>query len=599
MTAVLLVAATSAMMWNLSEPSNDIGTETLHLNVAPPENETLAPEIEPSIALSPDGSLLAFRARHEGETRLYLRELGAFDPKPVPESEGAHTPFFSPDGEWLGFIDNGTVWKVRVSGGLRTRVGDAPSISPSSPGAAWGGDSIVFPAGSAGLMRVSDTGGAPEPLTVPDSVRGEVSHFSPQFLPGEQHVLFSIRMLDQSSRLAVLSLQTGRWDWLDTAVVSAGAQYVPTGHLVFEQGGGLYAAPFDPSSLIVSGTSVLVAEDVFHHAVAGSAVAQFAVSQEGNLAYVSGMPSGWRLVSVHEDAVALDPFGAIRRTADAPLPLTQTGRQYSYPRVSPDGRQLAVNIDETRSDIYVVDVDRGTERQLTRLGDNTLPAWMDNSRVSFASRRPGSESWDIYSRPADESAPSESLLTAEGTQVPSDWTPDGRTMVFYSLGNTTARDIWMWQDGKADMLDGTASNERAATFSPTAEWLAYVEDSRGQDEVYVKRFPTGARELASTNGGSEPVWSPNGRELFFRSENRLMSVTIQSDDPLRLTEPRIAIEDMGSYVPAPPQVGRANYDVLPDGETFVMIQRDQLGSPPRLRVVQNWIEKLTPLVPDP
>ena len=351
---------------------------------------------------------------------------------------------------------------------------------------------------------------------------------------------------------------------------------------MYSRGGGLYAIPFDPERRTFGSAPVQVLEDLLELTVVGVPVTQFAASNEGTLAFVSGTPPTWRLVAVDRDG-------------GASVRLTDAARRYQYPTVSPDGRRVAVNIDETRSHVYVVDVDRGVLRSLTSVGTNTLPTWVDSEVLSFASRR-GAGSWGIYSRPSDESTAAAALLATERAQLPTGWSSDGRLLALYELNDDTARDIWVWRasDGALDLVVGTEANERAATFSPDGEWLAYISDDSGQDEVYVQRFPgPGGREVVSTEGGREPVWSTQGLELFFRSGSRLMSVEIESG---RIPLPRTVL-DASNYVRSAPQVGLPAYDVFPDGRTFVMIQHEQLGPAPRLRVIINWFEELTRLVP--
>ena len=323
-------------------------------------------------------------------------------------------------------------------------------------------------------------------------------------------------------------------------------------------------------------TPVQVADDLLELVVAGVPVTQFTVSSEGTLAFVSGTAPAWRLVSVN-------------REGGTPIRLTEAARRYRYPTVSPDGQQVAVRIDETRSDIYVVDGERRVLRQLTRIVTNTLPSWVDADVLSFSSRRQGTESWDIFSRPSDERTPAEPLLTADRAQLPTGWSRDGGALAYYELNNETGRDIWIWRVGEdeTDLVVGTDSNERGAKFAPDGEWLAYVSDELGQDDVYVQPYPgPGGREVVSIDGGREPVWSPRGRELFFRSGSRLMSVEVGGSE--RITPPRLVLVlNVGNYVSAAPEVGLPNYDVFPDGRTFVMVQREQLGPAPQLRIVLN------------
>jgi len=434
-------------------------------------------------------------------------------------------------------------------------------------------------------MRVSESGGEPTPLTTPDANRSEVTHVEPQFLPGGKELLFSIRTEDGGWRVAVLSLASGLWDWLPALADDiAGARYVSTGHLVYAQAGSLSAIPVDLSRRSFTGPPQPLSESVYTRTVADATVAQFAISDNGLLAYVAGRPPDWTLVSVRND-------GQERPIGDA-------AHLYRYPRVSPDGNSIAVSIEEKRTDVYLVDARVGRLRQLTDTGSNTQASWTrDGQRVTFASRRRGSSGWDIYSMPADGSADAERLIAREGGQFPTSWSKTGAArLVFYELGNKSARDIWMWfaGDKRAEPVVVTPANERGATFSPDGRFLAYVSNlnANERDEIYVQQYPgPGRREVVSSGGGTEPVWSPNGLELFYRNNNRLFAVTVHTEPRITADPPRVLMT--GPYV-ASPMTGLPNYDVFPDGRTFVMVRSAR--SEMHLHVIEHWAEELNRLV---
>ena len=465
----------------------------------------------------PQDATLIFHEQADGRKvarlpggKVVLVDLNAIDR--IRDGEAWYVkPFFSPDGRWVGFLSNGRIFKAPVDGGPPILVASAPSLSPTSPGATWGADgSIVFAAGAAGLMRVADSGGTPEVLTTPDVSRGEVTHISPQFI-GDGQVLFSIRTNDDQWRVGVLSRATGKWEWFPRLGRIAGATYVEEGrHLVYAQAGKLYAVPVDLSRRTFTGAGVPLPEAVYTHVIGGSMLAQFAISRTGVLAFLSGEPPEWTLVRVDRQRTE-------RRISDEP-------HAFRYPRFSPDGHLVAVTIEEERSDVYLVDVDRGTVRKLTKDGGTTTPTWTRNGRlVIFSWLQPGSDSYDVYSIPIDESAPPKLLLTRPGGQFVSGWTPKGDALTFYELTNKTARDIWTWSVATqtATLITATQANERSASFSPDGGWLAYVSNESERDRVYVQRYPgPGGREVVSPPGGTEPVWSPTTRELFYRLGKR-------------------------------------------------------------------------------
>jgi Tol biopolymer transport system component/tRNA A-37 threonylcarbamoyl transferase component Bud32 len=579
-TAVGLAAVANVAVWRMMTAASRVDMPPIRSDLAIPSGQSLAPELHPSLAISPDGRRIVFRTQAAAVTNLYVRDIDAFEAQLIRGTEGAHTPFFSPDGQWIGFLGNGKVHRVPITGGPPQLVCEAPSISPGGPGATWGSDgTIVFAAGVAGLMRVPASGGTPEVLTVPDASRGEVNHISPQFLPGGRELFFTIRTADDGWRMAVLSMETGRWEWLPSVGNVAGARYVTTGHIVYSQAGGLFMVPFDMKRRLFTGLLVPLAESVYSQTVSDAAMAQFAVSDNGVLAYLSGSPPDHTLVAVNRKG--------------EPRPIVDDVHTYRYPRFSPDGHHLAVTFEEERADVYIVDVARGTLRGLTKTGSNITPEWTpDGQRIAFASRRVGSNSYDIYSAPLDESADPQLLLSRAGAQFPNTWMPHDGIIAFHEFGTKTSRDIWTWsiREKVAAPFLTTPANERGAAFSPNGRWLAYVSNELGQDNVYVQRYPgPGGREVVSLGGGAEPVWSPDGDELFYRKRNQLLSVKIVLEPRFSVAAPTVLFE--GPFVPGPTEAGIPNYDVAPDGSSFVMV-RSVINSATHLLVVQNWFEEL-------
>ena len=574
--AVVVAILTSGAMFlrTATRPERDSPLE--RWDVALPTGHSLAAELVPSLALSSDGNHLVYRAQSGTGTQLYVRHLDQFEARLIQGSVDAHTPFFAPDGQSIGFMANARIFRVPTDGGPPEVICDAPSLTPGSPGATWGPDgTIVFAAGTSGLMYVSSAGGIPETLTMPDSARGEVTHISPQFLPGGKELLFTIRTVEEGWRLAILSMMSRQWQWLPPIGEVGSAKYVPSGHILYAQSGRLHAIPVNLAGREFTGPSFGLSEEVYTRVVTDALLAEFAVADTGIIAFVSGRPPDWTLVSVGMDGRTVSPL------ADAP-------HMYRYPRFSPDGLRVAVTVEEERTDLYIAD-DRGSLRKLTNSGNNITPTWHPSGRlVTFGSRRAGSLGFDIYSAPIDESAEAERIVSRPGTQVPSGWSPRGDALAFYELGNQTARDVWIWsaREPSGRPLLSTRANERAATFSPNGNWLTYVSNETGLDEVYVQRYPgPGGKEIVSRGGGTEPVWSPNGRELFYRNKGQMMVVTLRTDSGLVADTPRVLFQD--HYVTAPSETGRPNYDVSPDGQRFVMV-RSSDQSPTHLHVVHNW-----------
>jgi len=580
--ATLVVVVLTA--WGASNGGpGDPATGTVEASVTLPNN-ALDPATNPAMALSPDGTELVFRSSGQ----LFRYRMDGSGIASIPGTENAHTPFFSPDGQYLGFLAPPAVMSVPLEGGRPTKICDAPYLSYASPGATWGEDgTIVFAAGLAGLMQVpADRETDPVPLTTPDDARKELLHYAPQFLPGGRELLFMVRTTDQRVRPAVLTMATGQWDWIDGLDdVFGPVHYVRSKHLVYakagQQNGGparLEAVPFDLGERRVYGKTLPLGE-VYTQKVLSAAVSQFTVSNSGLLVYVQGDRPKSSLVRVTRDG---------RFT-----PLTSEAHGYLYPQVAPDGTKVAVRIDASSgSDIHVVSVADGRLDQLTEFGTSSAPTWSPNGdRVYFAAAALDSIGYDIYSVPANEKGgrPQQELRREQG-QFPTSWSPTAPVLAFYELGNDTARDIWtLGPAGVVSEVLKTAANERAASFSPDGRYIAYVSDTSGVDEVYILRYREGGEPvLVSREGGYEPLWSPRVGELFYRRGSDLMAVTIAEGRPAGPARPVLS----GTYELSEPEAGRPNYDVFPDGESFVFVRPGESVAIRTLNLRVNWFEEL-------
>ena len=531
------------------------------------------------LAISPDGALLVVAAFEHGSTRLYVGELDRFDARPIPGSEGAHNPFFSPDGRWIGFFADGELRKIELARGSSHTICQAPA---DSRGAAWGPDDyIVFaPSGASGLHRVSADGGAPTVLTTPESDQGEHSHRWPEILPGGKNVLFTVwgSYEAKDAPIAVLSLETGERRQLLRG--GTDARYAPTGHLVYAKLAGLFAVPFDLEALRVIGPETALPQKVPAHPVSG--VANFAIARNGALVYVErGIARDHLLVWVD------------RRGKSAPV--SDLRQDFWYPRVSPDGR-IAVRIVEEsgRRDIWIYEGENRRRLIPTYEGENLFPAWTpDGKRVTFNSEREGS--LGLYSR-AVEGGVTEQLLSRENQQVPGSWSRDGRFLAFYEVHPSTQRDIWilpMEGERHPRPLVVTPFNELAPMFSPDGRWIAFVSNRSGRNEVYLLPFPgPGEPVQITTEGGAEAVWGPDGSELFYREGMRLMRVSIATEPELEVGEPEVLFE--GVY--RTNAYGNPSYDVAPDGQRFLMILPGS-ESKARLKVATGWLAELQRRVP--
>jgi len=555
------------------------------------------------IAISPDGTHLAYRGGSD-ESHLVVRALDQLEGQVLPGITNVRSPFFSPDGKWIGFFTgpNGELKKVSITGGSAITL---CSYTGVGRGATWAPDgTIVFATndGTTGLLTVPEGGGEPKVLTKPDPSKQENDHLFPSFLPGGQHVLFTMLVAGnaQASQVAVLDLATGR----KTILVRGGssAQYVETGHLVYAVSGTLRAVRLDPAQLKVLGDPVPVAEQVM---TSGTGAANYAISRNGTLVYVPG--GGQAVGGATRSLVWVNRQGREE-------PLKMQPRAYAVPRLSPDGARLALDIRDQDSDIWVWEFARATLTRLTfNPGIDVFPVWTpDGKRIVFGSVRSSNATVAPYWRAADGTGVDELLINNGHAMVPMSFSPDGKVLVVRESMPKTDTDISMLKmDGLAGSPDkrqteplvSTTFSEQAADVSPDGRWLAYASNESGRDEVYVRPFPNidAGRWQISTDGGTRPAWSRTGRELFYLANLAtgvaVMAVPVQTKSNFSRGNATKLFE--GAYF-----AGQATrtYDVSADGQRFLMIKTSaatlgEQGSPPSMVVVEHWTEELKNRVP--
>jgi len=557
--------AAGVAVWTL-KPATSTAPRTRTAVTLPP-GQALETAWGPAVALSPDGARLVYLGfgRSGATMQLYLRPMDQFEAKPIAGAEDAYSPFFSSDGQWIGFFAGDKLKKVALAGGPATILAEAPN----GLGGSWGpDDTIVFaPDGWVqGLWRVPAAGGKAEPITKPDPKKGESSHSSPQHLPGGEVVLFTTRKgpSPENAVIEALTLKTGE----RRVLIQGGSNvsYLPSGRLVYARGGALLAAPFNLARLAVTGPSLPVLEGV----LSSSGGAHFSVSAGGTLVYVPAS-------SVHAERslVSVDRNGVTR-------PLTAVRRPYEDMSLSPDGRRLALTIEGPTWNVWILDLARGTLTPLTLEHDNRDPMWTrDSKRVLYASFRNGR--YGLYWKPADSSGPEELLTSGEYPIFPGTWSPDGQVLAFNMHRPETQEDILLLSlDGQRQPRPfvNTKFNEAMATFSPDGRSMAYDSTESGRPEVYVHAYPgPGARVQVSTEGGRRPVWASNGRELYYRNGDKMMAVAIETKPSFKAASPRVLFE--GRYWSA-----GHDYDVSPAGDRFYLIQEGP--APTEIRVVMNW-----------
>jgi serine/threonine protein kinase/Tol biopolymer transport system component len=598
LSALLLCAAIAGLaVWNLkpspAPPTLTVSRTAINL----PSGQQLAGlDGGPAVSLSPDGSHLAYVARQNGTQQLYLRAMDSLESKPIPDTEGAVNPFFSPDGQWVGFFSTGKLKKVSLNGGAAITLGDAASPN----GANWGSHGMIAFALTINsvLLQVPEAGGPAQPLT--HFVRGEVTHRWPEFLPGGKAVLFAAGTNGinfSNAQIAVHSVGTGERRNL---LPGTQPRYAPSGQLVYSQGGNLMAVPFDPHRLAVTGAAVPVVEGVLQSTIYGDA--QYSLSATGSLVYVPGA-----VESAQRKLVWVSRNGTEE-------PLAAPAHAYLNPRLSPDGLRAAVTIEEEEDQIWLYEPARETLTRFTFDGSLNNPSvWTpDGKWIAFSSNRQGVQ--NIFRQPADGSGSAERLTTGDYAQIPMSWSPDGKLLSFFEVNPTTGYDLWVQRiDGpatssgqapstgsgqarNAQLFLRTPFNESVPKFSPDGRWLAYVSDESGRYEIYVQPYPgPGGKLQISTEGGTEPVWNRSGRELFYRNGGKMMAVDIATQPNFAAGKPRMLFE--GKYQPSP---GTApNYDVSPDGQRFLMLKpvEQAQSAPTQINVVLNWFEELKRRVP--
>jgi serine/threonine protein kinase/Tol biopolymer transport system component len=585
-TGVLLLLASIAgvALWTLKVPSPSAPAAVTQIASTLPPGQLLAGlDIGTAVALSPDSARLAYVARQGSTQQLYLRPLGGLEAKAVPGTEGATEPFFSPDGQSLGFFAGGKLKKVSTNGGEPVILGDAADPR----GASWSrlGTIVFVPTRTATVQQVLEAGGTPQPLTRFE--QQENSHRWPEFLPDGKTVLFAAMASGRSWNNARIAVQPiGTEERRNLVKGGTHPRYASSGHLVYAQGTTLMAVPFDLRRLEVAGTGMPVVEGVLQSPLTGAA--QYSFSAAGSLVYVP--------VSVQ--AIQRRLVWVSRNGTESPTAVP--ARAYRQPRLSPDGQRIAVAIEEPETRVWVCDLTRGTLSRLTTEGNTQYsPIWTpDGKRIAFSSG--GSLFW----QPADGSGKLERLTENNITQ-PHSWSPDGKLLVGASTSVPSAAhptvnyDIAVLRIGDAESRPflQTPANELSPMFSPDGRWLAYASDESGRAEIYVQSYPgPGGKWPVSTEGGTEPVWNRNGRELFYRSGPKLMAVEITTQAGFSAGTPIMLFE--GQYQPSPnPQTN--NYDVSPDGQRFLMLKPSaaQEVAPMQINVVLNWFEDLKRRVP--
>ena len=559
--AVVCAALAASAIWRLA---------TLPAPEAPPVARFDVPAAEgtafdrraPSLALSADGRVLAWAACEAatGACALYVRAVDRLEPARLPGTEGGSSPFFSPDGRWIGFFADGKLKKIAVSGGTPSIVADAPAPG----GAAWGPDGrIVFagaPAG--GLSVVSDQGGSVTALTTPRVDRGEVRHLYPSWLSGGAAILFTIAsspIADAPGQLAMLAPESATPRILRAGVTRAAS--AGPGLILISSGSDVLAATFDERRLALAGST----DSVLSSIAGGDGVAQFAISPAGTLA-----------------AIPLARQGSVVWTDRTDTDAGQIARLTSIV-ISPDSQRAAgVIADSNSSDIWMADLVSGALTRVTYGGVNASPAWSaDGQRIFFATRTSGT--FGIASRGTGDRSETPAIFRTDSHLFPSSLATDGRVAVTMTLaGGRTGVGIIPAEGGAAQVFNDGPFDEAAPAFSPDGRWLALESDESGRTEIIVRRLADGRRFAVSADGGTRPRWSSDGRAVYFEEGRRVMRVEIG--------------EPPQKPVPVFDRAGTRVMAVTPSGR--ILIEESPTGRDSAILVLQ-WLRELRQRLPLP
>jgi serine/threonine-protein kinase len=591
-SAVLAVVAAVALWgpWRATRPVEPLPLVRLSVDLGPDAMTGL----HLTAIISPDGRRLVFPARGpDGKQQLATRLLDQAQATLLPGTENGSDPFFSPDSQWVGFFADRKLKKISVQGGAPLSLCDAPYEN----GASWGEDGtiIVAPSNLSFLSRVPVGGGTPQPLT--RLGKGEVTHRWPQILPGGQAILFTASPNDVafvSASVQAISLKSG----VTKTVVAGGhfGRYLPEngtrGYLVYQHRGVLFGVSFDPVRLEVQGETVPLLEDV------GLGQFDYSAGPSGHGTFVYLAAKG---AAQTRPVVWLDSSGKMQ-------PLIATPGFYVNPRFSPDGRRLSLVMRTSNgSDFYVYELERETMTRLTVAEQKSASVWTpDGKHIAFQS--PGSDFGISWIR-SDGSGEPQRLLAAQHTMVPWSFTPDGRHLAYFESGPETRDDIWTVsldtsdpehpKAGKPELFLRTPADEVTPMFSPDGRWIAYESDESGIEEIYVRPFPGGqaGKWQISTGGGLFPIWSNNGRELFYETpDNHIMVVDYRVNGD--------------SFVPGKPrfwsekQIFRgslSNLALAPDGKRFAVFPTPEDTGPGKGSVhvtfLLNFLDELRRQIP--
>ena len=604
--AGLLLGVIATGLWALSRTVPPLPLESIRFSFDLPPGAPLMPTWNGQIAFSPDGRTLAYSHGPADAQVTSLRRFGELDGRPLPDAPGMSVPVFSPDGRHVIVMDPmaSALKKAAIGGGAPVLFANFDMAFRGD----WAADDFYYWTTHyfGPIVRTkASSGGSVEPVTALDLEKHERTHRHVQVLPGGKAMIFTVSTGGISSfNDAHIDLFTFATKTRQTIVQDGfSPRYSPSGHIVYARAGKLYAVPFDNNALKVTGPEFEVVDGVFMSTNSGSA--HFDISPNGNLAYAVGKAEGGMRTLVWVD----------RAGNETPLPDPPfTSRSYLFPRISPDGKRIAFEVEGVNHDLYTYDVERGVETPFTTDGVSHAPVWTpDASRIAFRSWKAGTMT--MWWMPADLSGPDERLTMVGARQSVVSFSPKGDYVTFNQMETMGSGDMGM-MGGELELgstgiwvlpMKGDRTPRRfypskfiqgSGRFSMDGKWVAYCANEGGGNEVYVQPWPgPGPKVKVSSGGGTDPIWSPTGKELFYRNGDKMMVVAVKTQPTFDAGRPTELWERHYSHGLSsscgPPGTSEGNYDVNIDGQRFLMVKDVDLDAQStRIVVVLNFAEEL-------
>jgi len=573
---LLLMTATTAIITTLLITRSEIPSQSTRFIIMPSSDARLAGGEGTDVAISHDGKHIVYVASIGTSNQLYMRLINEYELTPLIGTEGARMPFFSPNGEWLGYYSdsNQKLMKIPILGGKSVPLEICSAKSVFS--AYWGENDAIF-FGSRygyGIRRVFGRGGEPEAVTELDRDKNEIAHDSPVLLPDGNTLLYAVinEKGYEESLIVAQNLKTGDRKTLTKGGVNI--QYIQTGYLAYNRNGTLLVAPFHLKQLRV-GDWVPILDDI---RAGGSLAAEFSVSRGGTLVYVFGMTRNETYLTW------INKLGIEN-------PLDEKRNLYSKARISPDSSHVALTIWDKEMhayNIWIYDIQRRVNEQITFEGNNPSFVWSpDGKRIAYVSIGEGKNS--IYLKYLEDDKRTTNLLTSNYWLSLNSWSPDGNLLAFESTPAANS-DIWLYSfiDNKAVPYLNTISNETTPVFAANGKWMAYASDEQRSLQIFVKSFTTeGGKWKISVDGGFNPKWAMSGDRLFYQNGNKIMAVSVATTSQFqKLEQPEPFYESTGI----------ADYDIHPDDNRLLLVKvSGEYEDRRQIRIVLNWFEELNRL----